>query len=959
MEESNFKNLVAKRQKWVQSSAENKFDFDNILTGIYNDPSHFIYEILQNAEDAGANNIIFCLYDDRLEIDHNGKDFSFNDVDGISGIGISTKKENLNTIGKFGVGFKSVFAITQTPIIHSGNFHFRIEDFVIPTVIGQEQEINTKIILPFNHPTRSKDDIFQLVYNKLVRIDLRSILFLSNIKSIKWKYCDESGHYYKITQEIENYDNVKNVSLISDSENSKVVEKYLVFQRRINIDEAILKVELAYKLEQDDVGKEKIIKEKKSTLVVFFPTEKETFLNFIIHGPYRTTPNRENIPLDNEQNKMIIEETAILVSDSMPIIQALGLLNSYFLDVLPINQNHRDKSIYSSIFNSVKEKLKSEEKLLPGISGTFTSSSMALLARGKDLTELLTNDDIEFLYGKNNWIDRKITSDRAKELRDYLIKELEIKEISFEDFAADISTEFLERKSDEWMIRFYSILIDQKSLWTEGGYSRNAGILRQQPLLRLADGVHIEPCDRNKKIQVYLPSETKSRYKTIKESLTVNELSLEFLKELGLTVPSIFSEIDEFILPKYQDSDIQFSLEEFLDDFEKIIIAHKKESSEKKKQLFKEIQRSYIIHATNPNNAISLLKRPNQVYIETPELITYFGEDETFYFPSQLLINRFDSDNLIELFKTLGCIDRPRRIRFDPEFSLEEKKKLRNDDQYVFNEKLSDYDYKGSDNFLKNPTFENSILLWSFILRSINNIEKSPKKYYFMGKYEWEYRPYRSRYTYTNSVMFESSFLLKLKNNHWLFNKSGNICKPNEITFDELSNEYEKDNEDIEVLIKILNFKLDEIRSIETKTGKKVILSSQKEFTEFLQWKIQREKNKEGKEDDDIWIPIVDPDSVETCIEVIDLPPIETSDLRNQEVDTTSTNNNIDTTIYSSIQTSDNTHIKNIKDIGKWGEEHVFKYLKEKYKNDSNAQVIWLNQEDDRGKGYDFKIKMN
>lgn len=84
METENFDKLISRRQRWVQSSKENNFDFDSILAGIYNDPSHFIYEILQNAEDANATEISFNLYSNRLKIKHNGKDFDFNDVDGIT-----------------------------------------------------------------------------------------------------------------------------------------------------------------------------------------------------------------------------------------------------------------------------------------------------------------------------------------------------------------------------------------------------------------------------------------------------------------------------------------------------------------------------------------------------------------------------------------------------------------------------------------------------------------------------------------------------------------------------------------------------------------------------------------------------------------------------------------------------------------------------------------------------------
>jgi len=85
-------NLINKRKKWVESSKENKFDFDSILAGLYHDPSHFIYEILQNAEDEGAKEVRFELFEDRLDIYHNGKDFNLEDIDGVTGIGIFQKE---------------------------------------------------------------------------------------------------------------------------------------------------------------------------------------------------------------------------------------------------------------------------------------------------------------------------------------------------------------------------------------------------------------------------------------------------------------------------------------------------------------------------------------------------------------------------------------------------------------------------------------------------------------------------------------------------------------------------------------------------------------------------------------------------------------------------------------------------------------------------------------------------
>ena len=156
---------------------------------------------------------------------------------------------------------------------------------------------------------------------------------------------------------------------MSKIEEDEYFEEFLVFKKPIKIDSDNWNVEIAYRLETDDSGKDVIIKEKDSKLIVFFPTEKVTYLNFVLQGPYTTTPNRENIPLGDKQNQYLIEESANLAADSISIIKKLGLLTVSFLELLPINQNHIDELIYSSIYEKVKEKLASGEKLLPTTHG--------------------------------------------------------------------------------------------------------------------------------------------------------------------------------------------------------------------------------------------------------------------------------------------------------------------------------------------------------------------------------------------------------------------------------------------------------------------------------------------------------------------------------------------------------------------------------------------------------------
>ena len=113
---------------------------DTLLPHRYGDRSHFIYELLQNAEDAlarrqgweGLRSVRFHLTPSELRVRHCGIPFDEADVESICGIGASTKDARLTEIGRFGIGFKSVYAYTDRPEVHSGPEDFAIEHYVLP-----------------------------------------------------------------------------------------------------------------------------------------------------------------------------------------------------------------------------------------------------------------------------------------------------------------------------------------------------------------------------------------------------------------------------------------------------------------------------------------------------------------------------------------------------------------------------------------------------------------------------------------------------------------------------------------------------------------------------------------------------------------------------------------------------------------------------------------------------------
>ena len=125
-----------------------------LVSELYSDDAHFIYELLQNAEDASAQKVIFELFSDKLIFKHNGtKQFDIHDIDFITSISASTKKDNYIQAGKFGIGFKSVYSFTNTPSIYCDTVSFKIISMMIPELIeslSDREKGWTIFIFPFD-----------------------------------------------------------------------------------------------------------------------------------------------------------------------------------------------------------------------------------------------------------------------------------------------------------------------------------------------------------------------------------------------------------------------------------------------------------------------------------------------------------------------------------------------------------------------------------------------------------------------------------------------------------------------------------------------------------------------------------------------------------------------------------------------------------------------------------------
>jgi len=952
-----------------------------LLAHLYSDRTHFIYEIIQNAEDAGAKIkkeiwISFHLFRDRLEIRHNGKLFDKADVQGICGLVEGTKKDDLTQIGKFGIGFKSVYAYTDTPKVYSGNEAFCIENYVLPYAVDKVkiQNDETLIIFPFNHGEIHPEQAFKEISSRLRDIKVRTLLFLNYIKEISWNIDgQESGNYIR---DIRTEECNRRVYVISKVDEQNIEdEEWLIFERSLksNISNmSNLKVEVAFKIEKDKNGKEIIVPAKDSKLVVFFPTEKSTYLNFLIQGPYKTIPNRENIPLEDEQNKAIVKETGELVAETISFIKEAGYLDVNFLNILPINLAYIErKPIYASIFEMVEAKLLSNEELLPTHDEKYTRVSDALLARSKDLTEILNQEDVEVLFSRKNWLSADITYDRTRDLRDYLINRLKIKEVDFEDFARNITSEFLERKTDGWLIGFYSRLLEQRSLWREKVVQHKEGILRIKPIIRLANNTHIAPYDEDGNIQVYLPGDFKSEYNTVKKELIDNESSLKFLKDLGLCEPDLFTEISERILLKYQKEGA-FNEGEYFEDFEKILrFFNETDSTRKKDKLVLKLFDATFILSTKGD-----LRSPMEMYLSTPELLRYFERYNSVHFVSEKLCERFKEKGLVMFLMEIGVQTVPRHKKFNPNLTSEEKNRLRNGSNATRNVEEYDYDFEGLDNFLNSElNIEKSCLLWNLILQSIKSLNNYDAKSFFEGGYKWQYYS-------VNQRSFNAKFLKTLLEKPWLIDKQNNLKRSSEVTFSDLHSGYLKEVLNIDVLKRKLCFKPDVFDQLPDDYKDKLELvkgRSPKEIEEALALlDTQRAGKENGNKKENSWAPDHEPENVEVESRTIIPELYELFGLEGQ-ADSLKINGTNKESTYAEKNKEKEDDSKKLtskqkNEIGHWGERCVLQELKNQYKKsgiiedteygfclkdkaNKTIEVYWLNIKSNIGKGYDFVIK--
>ena len=605
----------------------------DLLGQLYSERTHFIFELIQNAEDAGATELDFELFADRLELRHDGRPFTEADVRGVCGVGQSGKSADLTKIGQFGIGFKSVYAYTRTPHVYSGREHFRIESYVRPYATDPlpRPAAGTVFAFPFDHDDVPAAVAVREISAALAAIEPGILLFLASITRLAVGGAGVARSVIERSTETRTPAS-RRVRLAKSRGRP---QEWLAWYRPVEgLAAGAHRVEIAFRVEAG-----RIVALDRSPLSVFFPTEKETFLGFIAQGPYRTTPARDNVPAHDPANRVLVRETAALLAWVLRELCDDGLLTAAALTALPLDARRFEPgSMFRPLFEAVREAL-AAEALIPADGGGYRAARQLKLAGSPDVRELADPDQLGALYGADGpaWFaDETITESGTPVLWRYLRDELGLEEVTAESLVDRLTGEFLHGQPDEWIARLYSLLFGYPRLW-RGDPGGPRGPVRAKPVIRLEDGRQVAPFGADGRPAVYLPGPSPSSLPTVRRAVAGSPAARPFLDALDLTEPDVVAEVLELVLPRYDGLDVAaLDAAQHDADLERVVRALDEAGPARHDELLGRLRQTAFLIGENAATGEQRLLPPPALYQRGKDLEVYFDGNPGAWFAADV-----------------------------------------------------------------------------------------------------------------------------------------------------------------------------------------------------------------------------------------------------------------------------------------------------------------------------------
>ncbi|MBY0545222.1 MAG: DUF3883 domain-containing protein [Gammaproteobacteria bacterium] len=353
MKESTIKAIHDRRKATDQNSQTLAGMLEATIHTGFHDPHKFVYEILQNANDAEAKIISFFLDENYLLVSYDGVPFEKSDIERICDVSThdsaeqSSKVYNLDKVGYKGIGFKSVFCVSESVTLISNDYQLRfdkeyweneqgfkhpwqiipipVNDVDLPLIdnigSGAVNILMQKLIVPIS---KIKFEI-----EKICR-EHESILFLESIQQVRFFYKKSRLILRKKEPQQRKGCMIQQIICLDDSISPSVQRKWCCYsEKAVVIPQAVReqlsglstaecppKIKNAKKVKvffaaEVDMKETRLIPSDKAKLYCALPTAVISGLYYLINANFLLNQDRTLI-LNNAWNAFLLTEIGYL-----------------------------------------------------------------------------------------------------------------------------------------------------------------------------------------------------------------------------------------------------------------------------------------------------------------------------------------------------------------------------------------------------------------------------------------------------------------------------------------------------------------------------------------------------------------------------------------------------------------------------------------------------------------------
>lgn len=361
-------------------------------------------ELIQNADDAKATEIVFDITDDALWV-HNDSEFSDQDFARITQVASAGKSGDSELIGRFGIGFVSTYQVTDHPQIISADKrltlipeqqHYTFEN------VGHTNGTSFRLEWAFDSDSATRAALKQSSVNQsefdsmaqdLLKMLRRGILFLRHVRSIQLMrngelveacHFDRSVHK-RLTVTFDTEESTQHwIVLTTDIESraDKLLQKYpqLSLNRRQTL------VTLAFRANSEIF--------RNGFFYAYLPTEQLTGMPFHINGDFFTEPDRKSLVFSGGRhqqawNELIVRSAAVLLAHNLEALRDIlgpGRLWELISKAALLRDRARTQSVarvLGMFWHEIFERSKSNPTIIWTAAGEWSSLDACYLSPAK------------------------------------------------------------------------------------------------------------------------------------------------------------------------------------------------------------------------------------------------------------------------------------------------------------------------------------------------------------------------------------------------------------------------------------------------------------------------------------------------------------------------------------------------------------------------------------------------